>query len=106
MGVDDRCYCLAVGFRAALHPLRGELHPSQLGQQITALLERNGGTYPAHHRRESRSERGAGEAQLLVSWNHTVAAIRAVVLRLAQLDRPEHGHDGLSSVGDELREMT
>lgn len=52
------------------------------------------------------SERGAGEAQLLVSWNHTVAAIRAVVLRLAQLDRPEHGHDGLSSVGDELREMT
>ena len=38
VGVDDRCYCLAVDFCAALHPLRGELHPASSASRSRPFL--------------------------------------------------------------------
>ena len=100
-GVAGRGKQPAVGFRAAFHPLGGELDPGQLGQGRAGLRKRLGGTHPRHHPLEPRRQRGAGDAQLGVLGHHAATAARAVVVGPPELDRSQHRVEVLVPVGDE-----
>jgi hypothetical protein len=94
-----------VGFGGAFDALVGQPDSGQFGEQLGGGGERLHRCGAGGHAAQSRRQRGAGDAEVVVAGHDPAFANPAVVVGAAQRDPAQHGVEALVAVVDELSRM-